>query len=160
MPDPGAVHDEREIEAVVEVLRTSRLAIGAKVAEMEERVAELLGKRHGVMVNSGSSALLLAIELLDLEPGDEIVTPVLTFGTDVAPMVQRGLVPAFVDVQPDTYVIDADRIEEMVGPRTKAILGVNLVGNVPDWDAIRAVADRHGLRVVEDSCDVLDAWLG
>jgi CDP-4-dehydro-6-deoxyglucose reductase, E1 len=160
MPDPGAVHDEREIDAVVEVLRTSRLAIGTKVAEMEQQVAELLGKRHGVMVNSGSSALLLAIELLDLQPGDEIVTPVLTFGTDVAPMVQRGLVPAFVDVEPDTYVIDAERIEEMIGPRTKAILGVNLVGNVPDWDAIRTVADRHGLRVIEDSCDVLDAWLG
>ncbi len=160
LPDPGAVHDEREIEAVVEVLRTTRLAIGARVAELERRVAELLAKRQGVMVNSGSSALRLAIDLLDLEPGDEIITPVLTFGTDVAPMVQSGIAPVFVDVEPDTYQIDAARIEEMIGPRTRAILAPNLVGNIPDWDRIRAVADAHGLHVVEDSCDVLDAWLG
>jgi CDP-6-deoxy-D-xylo-4-hexulose-3-dehydrase len=159
MPDPGAVHDEREIEAVVEVLRTSRLAIGSNVAELERRVAELLAKRHGVMVNSGSSALRLALDLLRLDPGDEVVTPVLTFGTDVAPMVQSGIVPAFVDVEPDTYQIDAGRIEEMIGPRTRAILAPNLVGNCPDWDRIREIADAHGLTVVEDSCDVLDAWL-
>jgi len=158
-PDPGAVHDEREIAAVVEVLHTSRLAIGKNVAEFERRVAELLAKRHGVMVNSGSSALRLAIDLLGLEPGDEIVTPVLTFGTDVAPMVQSGIVPAFVDVEPATYQIDAEGIEEMIGPRTKAILAPNLVGNVPDWDRIREIADAHALSVVEDSCDVLDARL-
>ncbi|HEX6310597.1 MAG TPA: DegT/DnrJ/EryC1/StrS aminotransferase family protein [Acidimicrobiia bacterium] len=159
LPDPGAVHDEREIEAVVGVLRTSNLALGKNVAELERRVAELLAKRHGVMVNSGSSALRLAIDLLELEPGDEIVTPVVTFGTDVAPMVQTGLVPVFVDVEPHTYQIDADAVEDMIGPRTRAILAPNLVGNVPDWDRIRAIADAHGLRVVEDSCDVLDSWL-
>jgi CDP-6-deoxy-D-xylo-4-hexulose-3-dehydrase len=159
LPDPGAVHDEREIEAVVDVLRTSNLALGPNVAELEQRVAELLAKRHGVMVNSGSSALRLAIDLLELEPGDEIITPVVTFSTDVAPMVQSRLVPVFVDVEPDTYQIDVDRIDEMVGPRTRAILAPNLVGNVPDWDRIREIADTHGLRVVEDSCDVLDSWL-
>jgi CDP-6-deoxy-D-xylo-4-hexulose-3-dehydrase len=159
LPDPGAVHDEREIEAVLEVLRTSNLALGPNVAELERRVAELLAKRHGVMVNSGSSALRLAIDLLGLEPGDEIITPVVTFGTDVAPMVQSGLVPVFVDVEPDTYQIDVERIEEMVGPRTRAILAPNLVGNVPDWDRIREIADAHDLGVIEDSCDVLDSWL-
>jgi CDP-4-dehydro-6-deoxyglucose reductase, E1 len=159
MPDPGAVHDEREIEAVVEVLRTSTLAIGPRVAEFERRVADLLAKRHGVMVNSGSSALRLAIDLLDLEPGDEIITPVLTFGTDVTAMVQSDVVPAFVDVEPDTYQIDVERIEEMTGPRTRAILAPNLVGNCPDWDRIREIARGHDLAVVEDTCDVLDAWL-
>jgi CDP-6-deoxy-D-xylo-4-hexulose-3-dehydrase len=159
LPDPGAVHDEREVEAVVEVLRTSNLALGRNVAEFEHRVAELLAKRHGVMVNSGSSALRLAIDLLGLASGDEVVTPVLTFATDVAPLVQSGIVPAFVDVEPDTYQIDGDGIEEMIGPRTRAILAPNLVGNVADWDRIRDIADAHGLTVVEDSCDVLDAWL-
>jgi CDP-6-deoxy-D-xylo-4-hexulose-3-dehydrase len=159
LPDPGAVHDEREIEAVVEVLRTSNLAIGKNVAELERRVAELLAKRHGVMVNSGSSALRLAIDLLGLEPGDEIITPVVTFGTDIAPMVQSGLVPVFVDVESDTYQIDSECIAEMVGSRTKAILAPNLVGNVPDWDRIREIADEYDLLVVEDSCDVLDSWL-
>src|SRR5262249_3810021 len=159
LPDPGAVHDEREVEAVVEVLRTSNLGLGRNVDQFEQQVAELLAKRHGVMVNSGSSALRLAIDLLDLAPGDEVVTPVLTFATDVAPLVQSGIVPAFVDVEPDTYQIDADRIEEMVGPRTRAILAPNLVGNVADWDRIRAVADAHSLTLVQASSDALDARL-
>ena len=159
LPDPGAVHDTREIDAVVEVLRQSNLALGEQVADFERRVADILAKRHGVMVNSGSSALRLASDLLDLAPGDEVVTPVLTFATDVAPLVQSKIVPAFVDVEPDTYQIDVDGIEEMIGPRTRAILAPNLVGNIPDWDRIREVADTHGLTVVEDSCDVLDAWL-
>jgi len=160
LPDPGAVHDEREIDAVVEVLRTSNLNLGPNVAACEAAVAALLAKRHGVMVNSGSSALKLAVELLDLEPGDEVITSAVTFGTDVAPIVQAGLVPVFVDVDPRTFQVDATRLEEMVGPRTRAVLVPNLVGNCPDWDAIRAVADRHGLVVIEDSCDVLDAWQG
>jgi CDP-6-deoxy-D-xylo-4-hexulose-3-dehydrase len=157
----GSVHDEREIEAVVAVLRggATALRIGKHVRGMEKRVAELFGKRRGVMCNSGSSALYLAVEVLDLEPGDEIVTSAVTFSTDIAPMVRKGVVPAFVDVTPDTYQIDVDAIEEMIGPRTKAILAPNLIGNAPDWDAIRAIADRHGLKVVEDSCDALGLTL-
>jgi CDP-6-deoxy-D-xylo-4-hexulose-3-dehydrase len=126
---------------------------------MEQRVAALFGKRRGVMCNSGSSALYLAIEVLDLAPGDEIVTSPLTFSTDIAPMVRKGIVPAFVDVTPDTFQIDVDAIAEMIGPRTKGILAPNLVGNAPDWDRIRAIADEHGLRVVEDSCDALGLTL-
>ena len=147
----GSVHDEREIEAVVEVLRggPTAMRIGRNVKAMEQRVAELFGKRRGVMCNSGSSALYLAIEVLGLEPGDEIVTAAVTFSTDIAPMVRAGIVPAFVDVTPDTFQIDVDAIEEMIGPRTKAILAPNLIGNAPDWDAIRSIADKHGLLVVD-----------
>lgn len=159
LPPAGGIHDEEEIEAVVEVLRTSNLDLGESVAKLEEKIAGLLAKKHGVMVNSGSSALRLAIDLLDLEAGDEIITSPLTFSTDVAPMVQSGIVPVFVDVEADTYQIDPSGIADMIGPRTKAILVPNLCGNVPDWDAIRAVADEHGLAVVEDSCDVLDSRL-
>lgn len=157
----GSVHDEREIEAVVAVLRggPTALRIGKNVRAMERRVAELFAKRKGIMCNSGSSALYLAIEILDLEPGDEVVTSAVTFSTDVAPMVRRGVVPAFVDVTPDTYQIDVEAIEEMISPRTKAILAPNLIGNAPDWDAIRAIANRHGLMVVEDSCDALGLTL-
>ncbi len=111
------------------------------------------------MVNSGSSALRLALDLLELSPGDEVITPVVTFSTDVAPMAQSGIVPAFVDVEPDTFQMDVEQIETMIGPRTKAILAPNLVGNVPDWDRIRELADAHDLAVIEDSCDVLDSWL-
>jgi CDP-6-deoxy-D-xylo-4-hexulose-3-dehydrase len=157
----GSVHDEREIAAVVDVLRggPTALRIGRHVRAMEARVAQLFGKRRGVMCNSGSSALYLAVEVLDLAPGDEIVTSAVTFSTDVAPMVRSGIVPAFVDVTPDTFQIDVDAIEEMIGPRTRAILAPNLIGNAPDWDRVRAIADRHGLRVVEDSCDALGLTL-
>lgn len=157
----GSVHDEREIEAVTSVLRSgpSALRIGRNVREMEARVAALFGKRRGVMCNSGSSALYLALEVLDLEPGDEVVTSAVTFSTDIAPMVRKGVVPAFVDVAPDTFQIDVDAIEEMMGPRTRAILAPNLIGNAPDWDKIRELADRHGVAVIEDSCDALGSSL-
>jgi CDP-4-dehydro-6-deoxyglucose reductase, E1 len=157
----GSVHDEREIEAVVEVLRggPTALRIGKNVRAMEKRVAALFAKRRGVMCNSGSSALYLAIEVLDLDAGDEIITSPCTFSTDIAPMVRKGILPVYVDITPDTFQIDVDRIEEMVGPRTRAILAPNLIGNAPDWDRIRDIADRHGLRVVEDSCDALGLTL-
>src|ERR1035441_1042414 len=157
----GSVHDEREIEAVVEVLRggPTALRIGKNVKAMEARVATLFAKRRGVMCNSGSSALYLAVEVLGLDPGDEIVTSAVTFSTDVAPMVRAGIVPAFVDVTPDTFQIDVDGIEQMIGPKTKAILAPNLIGNAPDWDRIAEIADRHGLVVVEDSCDALGLTL-
>jgi CDP-4-dehydro-6-deoxyglucose reductase, E1 len=157
----GSVHDEEEIEAVVEVLRggPSALRISKNVKAFEQGVAEYFGKRRGVMVNSGSSALYLAVELLGCEPGDEVITAAVTFSTDGAPLVRAGLVPAFVDVEPDTFNIDVDAIEEMISPRTKAILVPNLIGNCPDWDRIRAIADAHGLKVIEDSCDALGAKL-
>jgi CDP-6-deoxy-D-xylo-4-hexulose-3-dehydrase len=157
--EAGPVHDEREIEAVVEVLRSGTLDLGPALAEFERRGADLLAKRHGVMVNSGTSALWLAVDLLGCEPGDEVITSPLTFSSDVAPLVRSGIIPVFVDVEVDTFQIDVDAIEEMIGPRTKAILAPNLVGNCPDWDRIRAIADAHGLLVVEDSCDVLDTHL-
>ena len=161
LPPAGAYGDEQEVEAVTAVMRRNpRLDIGEAVFELEARVAEMLSKRFGMMVNSGSSALRIAVDLLGLEPGDEIVTSPLTFSTDVAPMVHSGLVPVFADVTADTYQIDCDGIEEAIGPRTKAVLAPNLCGNCPDWDRIRALADACGLLVVEDSCDVLDSWQG
>lgn len=146
---------------MVRVLRggPTALRIGRHVREIEQSVAELFGKRRGVMCNSGSSALYLAIEVLDLEPGDEIVTSPCTFSTDIAPMIRKGVVPAYVDITPETFQIDVEGIEAMIGPRTKAILAPNLIGNAPDWDRIRAIADEHGLRIVEDSCDALGLTL-
>ena len=161
VPYAGSVHGEEEVAAVSEVLRggPEALRIGRNVRRFEAGVAELFGKARGVMCNSGSSALYLAVELLDLEPGDEVITSPLTFSTDIAPLVRSGLVPVFVDVEPDTFNVDASRIQEMIGPRTKAILLPNLIGNAPDWDVVRKVADLHGLTVVEDSCDALGSVL-
>jgi CDP-6-deoxy-D-xylo-4-hexulose-3-dehydrase len=157
----GSVHDDREIEAVVAVLRggPQALRIGKYVREFEAGVAAQFGKRRGVMCNSGSSALYLAVELLNLQPGDEVITSAVTFSTDVAPLVRAGLVPAFVDVEPDTYNVDVDAIEAMISPRTRAMLIPNLIGNVPDWDRIRRIADAHRLQVIEDSCDALGSTL-
>jgi CDP-6-deoxy-D-xylo-4-hexulose-3-dehydrase len=138
----GSVHDEEEIQAVLSVLRggATALRIGPHTREMERLVAEAFGKARGVMVNSGSSALYLAVELLALAPGDEILTPALTFSTDIAAIVRAGLVPVLLDVTPNTYQVDLAR-------------------NCPDWDVLRQIADRHGLQLIEDSCDCLGATL-
>jgi CDP-6-deoxy-D-xylo-4-hexulose-3-dehydrase len=157
----GSVHDEAEKDAVLRVLDggVRAFAIGKHVAEMERRVAGLFGKAGGVMVNSGSSALFLAVELLDLPPGSEIITATCTFSTDISSIVRAGHVPVLVDIEPDTFNADVERIEEMISPKTRAILLPNLIGNAPDWDAVRAIAERHDLLVVEDSCDALGATL-
>lgn len=135
------------------------MRIGKHVREMERLVAATFAKKRGVMVNSGSSALFLAVELLGLDPGDEIVTSAVTFSTDISSMARAGAVPVYVDVIADTYQIDTAQIEDAIGPRTKAILAPNLIGNCPDWDVIRDIADRHDLMVIEDSCDCLGATL-
>lgn len=156
-----SVHDEAEINAVLEVLQSGPLGlkIGENVAEMERRVAELYGKRLGVMCNSGSSALYLAVELLDLPRGSEVITSPLTFSTDVAPLARAGLVPVFADVEPDTYNIDVSKLEQLVTDKTRAVLIPNLAGNAPDWDAVRDIADQHDLKVIEDSCDCIGTTL-
>jgi CDP-4-dehydro-6-deoxyglucose reductase, E1 len=152
-----AAYGQEEIEAVVEVLRDRPHSLmgGPSVQAFEERIAALFGKRHGAMVNSGSSANLASVGALDLPRGAEVITPALTFSTTVAPLVQTGLVPAFVDVEPDTCNVDAAQVEAMVGPDTRALVIPNLIGNLPDWAALRAIADRHGLLVVEDSADTV-----
>lgn len=150
------VHGEEEIAAVVEVLRTST-QMGARVRAMQERVAALFAKRHGIMVNSGSSANYLAMELLGLPEGSEVITPALTFATTVAPIIRQRLVPAFVDAAEATYNIDVDAIEAMIGPKTRAVMIPSLIGNLPDWDRIWEIAQAHNLMVIEDSADTLGA---
>lgn len=159
VPYGRTVHGEEEIEAVVNVLRTST-QMGKNVREMEERIAALYQKKYGIMVNSGSSALYLAADLLDYEPGTEIITPALTFSTTVAPIVKKGWVPVFIDVEEGTYNIDAAKVEEMITPKTKAMIIPNLMGNLPDWAVLREIADKYGLFVLEDSADTLGAEIG
>jgi CDP-6-deoxy-D-xylo-4-hexulose-3-dehydrase len=152
-----SVHDQAEIDAVLSVLHGGPTALrpGKNVMEMERQVAVLFGKPYGLMCNSGSSGLYLAIELLALPQGSEVITSPLTFSTDIAPIVRAGCIPVFVDIEPDTFNVDVARIEEMITPKTRALLFPNLIGNVPDWDVIRAIADTYGLKVIEDSCDGL-----
>lgn len=156
VPYGKTVHGEEEIDAVVQVLRTST-QMGKNVREMEERIAALYSKKYGIMVNSGSSALYLAAELMNYEEGTEIITPALTFSTTVAPQVKKGWVPAFVDVEEGTYNIDVNKVEEMITPKTKAMIIPNLIGNLPDWKVLRALADKYNLLLLEDSADTLGA---
>ncbi|MCR9191801.1 MAG: aminotransferase class I/II-fold pyridoxal phosphate-dependent enzyme [Gammaproteobacteria bacterium] len=158
VPYGRTVHGEEEIAAVVNVLRTST-QMGKHVREMEAKVATLFQKQQGIMVNSGSSANYLAIEILDLPEGSEVITPVLTFSTTVAPLVRNKLIPVFVDVEPGTYNIDANKVEAMITPKTKALMIPNLLGNLPDWKQLRALADKYNLIVIEDSADTLGATI-
>ena len=158
VPYGRTVHGEEEVEAVVKVLRTST-QMGKNVREMEARVADLYNKKYGIGVNSGSSALYLAADLMNYEAGSEIITPALTFSTTVAPLVKKGWLPAFVDVEEGTYNIDANEVEEMITPKTKAMVIPNLMGNLPNWKQLREIADKHKLFVLEDSADTIGAQI-
>jgi CDP-6-deoxy-D-xylo-4-hexulose-3-dehydrase len=158
VPYGKTVHGEEEIEAVVSVLRSST-QMGKHVREMEQKVADLFNKKHGIMVNSGSSANYLAVEILGLPAGAEVITPALTFSTTVAPLVKNNLTPAFVDVEPGTFTIDAQQVEAMVNSKTKALMIPNLLGNLPNWKELREIANQHGLIVIEDSADTLGATI-
>ena len=159
VPYGKAVYGEAEKEAVMNVLNTST-QMGKHVREMEQRVAALYAKKYGIMVNSGSSALYLAGDLMNFEPGSEILTPALTFSTTVAPLIKKGWVPAFIDVEEGTYNVDVNKVAEMITPKTKAMVIPNLIGNLPDWKVLREIADKHGLFVLEDSADTLGAEIG
>jgi CDP-6-deoxy-D-xylo-4-hexulose-3-dehydrase len=158
VPYGKAVWGEAEKKAVMHVLDTSTL-MGTHVRQMEERVSSLFAKQHGIMVNSGSSANYLAIEILQLPVGSEVITPALTFSTTVAPLVKNNLVPVFVDVEPDTFNIDAEQIESMVTDKTKAMMIPNLLGNLPNWKKIQEIGRKHHLILIEDSADTLGATI-
>ena len=158
VPYAMTVHGEEEIEAVVRVLRSST-QMGKHTREFESKVAALFAKKHGIGVNSGSSALYLAVEALGLPKGSEVITPALTFATTVGCIVKNGLIPAFVDVEPNTYVIDAGRIEAMITDKTRAMVIPNLLGNIPDWERIAKIAQRHDLKLIEDSADIVGATI-
>jgi CDP-6-deoxy-D-xylo-4-hexulose-3-dehydrase len=156
----GAMFDQDEIDAVMKQMhRPMGLVPGEKVCEFERRVAAYMGKAHGVMVNSGSSALMVAMRLASLPRGSEVITPALTFSSDVAAIYYADCTPVFVDVGLSDYQIRVDRIESAIGPQTRAILIPDLVGGICDWDEVRRIADRHGLFVIHDSADTLGGTL-
>jgi perosamine synthetase len=147
-PDVGP----EEAAAVAEVLSSGMIVQGRKVAELEERWAEYCGVKHAIAVSNGTVALMCIYAGLGLEPGDEVITVSHTFNATVSSILFTGATPVFVDIEPDTYLIDAARIEAAITPRTRAISPVHLFGLVADMDMIDAIADRHGLIVVEDAC--------
>ena len=156
VPYGSTVHGQEEIDAVISVLKEST-QMGAKVTSFENKIAQLFEKEYGLMTNSGSSALYLAIESLDLDDGAEVITPALTFATTVACLVKNNLIPSFVDVKEDTYCIDEMKIEKSITKKTRAILAPDLLGNICRWDLIKSIADKHNLLVLHDSADTLGA---
>ncbi|HEU0235680.1 MAG TPA: DegT/DnrJ/EryC1/StrS family aminotransferase [Candidatus Limnocylindrales bacterium] len=144
--------DQQEIDAVSDVLRSGMLAQGKRVAALEERWAAATGARHAVAMSNGTVALMSVFAGLGLGPGDEVITVSHTFAATANAILYTGATPVFVDIEPDTYLIDAKRIEAAITPRTRAIVPVHLFGLVADMDMIMAIADRHGLAVVEDAC--------
>ena len=139
------------------VLDHAQFIMGPEVGEMEAALAARTGSRHCISVSSGTEALLIALMALDLRPGDEVITTPFTFAATAEMIVLIGGKPVFVDVEPDTCNIDASAIEARIGPRTRAIMPVSLYGQCADMDEINAVADRHGLAVIEDAAQSFGA---
>ena len=155
---PSYNHEE-VIESIDSLLSTC-VTMGSKVKQFEEKFAKYIGTKHAIMVNSGSSANLLSLAILTnpsfsqkLNSGDEVITPALTWSTTVYPIVNNGLKPVFVDVDPLTFCLDENKIEEAISKNTKAIMPVHLLGNTANMSKIRDIANRHDLFVIEDSCE-------
>ncbi len=141
-----------EAAAVADVIASGMIVQGRRVAELEERWAAYVGVKHAIAVSNGTVALMCIFAGLGLGPGDEVITVGHTFNATVSSILYTGATPVFVDIEPDTYLIDASRIEAAITPRTRAICPVHLFGLVADMDMVTAIADRHGIAVVEDAC--------
>ncbi len=157
VPYALAVHGDEEKKRVIAVLDEHRTNTGRETYEFENRSTKYFGKKFATMVNSGSSANLLAFELLNLPEGSEVITPLLTFSTTVSPLLKKGLIPVFADVEPETYVINVNQVEELITEKTKALMIPLLLGNVPDMEKLKRIAKKHKLFFVEDSCDTYGA---
>ena len=164
----GRVHDEKEIQAAVEASLDFWLTEGRFARQFQTELAARIGVKYALLVNSGSSANLLALSALTshllgdsrLKPGDEVITVAAGFPTTVNPIIQNGLVPVFVDVDIPTYNINVDKIEEAIGEKTRAIVIAHTLGNPFDLSGIMQIAEKHDLYLIEDNCDALGSMYG
>ena len=158
-PNRLEAYGEEEIKAVEESLRAGWLAgFGPRTIEFEEKIAKEFGKKYGVFVNSGSSACLLALAALNLPKGSKVITPALTFSTTLAPIIQLGFIPIFIDSNLTSYVPTVEDILDKITPDVKAIMVPNLIGNKPDWGLLKAgleLMDRNDIILIEDSADTV-----
>ncbi|MCH7720379.1 MAG: DegT/DnrJ/EryC1/StrS family aminotransferase [Planctomycetes bacterium] len=146
---------EREIEAVTAVLRTPNLSLGPKLGEFERLMADYCGTAHAVACSSGTAALHMLVRARGIGSGDEVITTPFSFVASANCALFEGARPVFVDIDSDTWNIDPSRIEPAVTQRTRALIPVDVFGQIADMDPIRAVAQRHDLYVIEDSCEAL-----
>ena len=152
-----AVYNKDEINASINVLKNKSLTLidGPSVKSLEKKIAYTFGKKYGLMVNSGSSANLLALASLNLKKGSEVITTTLTFSTTVAPIYQLGLIPHFIDADKNSFVANINQIKSAITKKTRAIMIPNLLGNVPDWKKINKIAKKYNLKIIEDSADTI-----
>ena len=153
------VYGKEEINSVVKQLQKTT-QMGSAVSEFEKLVAKQFSKKFGLMVNSGSSALTLAMNVLNFKKTDEIIVPCLNFGTALSSIILAGATPILVDIEIDTLQIDVTKIEKKITKKTKAIMVPNLIGNIPDFKKIKKIANKYKLKVIEDSADTLGAKIG
>ncbi|HEY3396326.1 MAG TPA: DegT/DnrJ/EryC1/StrS family aminotransferase [Armatimonadota bacterium] len=148
---------EADVQAVVDVLRTPWLSLGPKLPEFEEKLADYVGCRYAVAVNSGTSALHLIVRSLGIGEGDEVITSPFSFVASTNCLLYERARPVFVDIDRRSLNLDVGRIEAALTPRTRAILAVDVFGRPADWNALRQLAARHDLLLIEDSCEALGA---
>lgn len=146
---------QAEIDAVVEVMKSGWLSIGPKIEEFERKIADYIGVKHGIAVNSGTSGLHLLIKSFDIKDGDEVITTPFSFIASTNCILFERAKPVFVDINPETLEMDVDRIEEYITEKTKAILAVDVFGHPLDMKRLREIADKHNLILIEDSCEAL-----
>lgn len=155
----AALRDEL-LAAAERVLAGSRFILGPEVAALEAELAAASGARHGIGVNSGTDALLLALRAVGVEPGDEVVTSAFSFVASASTVALLGAVPVFADIDPATSNIDPEKLEAAITPRTRAVVPVHLYGHPAPMDAIEAIAQRHGVAVVADAAQAVGAAFG
>ena len=150
------VYGKEEINAVVNQLKKTT-QMGPSVVKFENSIAKYFSKKYGLMVNSGSSAIMLAIKVLGLKKGDEVIAPCLNFGTAISSLMHYGVLPVFVDIEISSLQIDIKQIQKKITKKTKALMIPNLIGNIPDWRKIYKIAKKNNLKIIEDSADTLGA---
>jgi dTDP-4-amino-4,6-dideoxygalactose transaminase len=155
------IWDEREEQALLRALRSGQWGIGGEETEaFEQEFAQAIGVRFALSVTNGTAALEAALRAAEVGYGDEVIVPPYTFVATAAAVLLVGAIPVFADIDPETYCLDPEAAEAAITPRTKAILPVHIAGNPADVDSLCAIAGRHGLTVIEDSCQAHGARVG
>ena len=155
--------DDKEYEAINRVIESNRFTIGPEVEKFEEEFAEYFGSKYAVMVNSGSSANLIAISALvlsdkyDLNPGDEVIVPAVSWATTYTVLHQCGLKLKFIDIDPDSFNLNLNALTDAISTDTKAVFAVNLLGNPNDFDKLLNICHEHDLILIEDNCESMGA---
>ena len=155
-PDIG----EDDIRAVTDVLKSGRLSLGPQLQAFEAAMAAYTGAKYAVAVSSGTSALHLCIRALGIGEGDEVITTPFSFIASANCMLFEKAVPRFVDIEPATFCIDPAKIEQAITKKTKAILAVDVFGHLADWETLEAIVKKHGIALIEDSCESLGSARG